>query len=176
MDREAVIKSIIEIYDSLPDEDNDAIYEKIIEYDMERYHRQSHTILHQEDQEKVARWEQLLNSIRESDIEYYETDSDRIPALSMRIDGKYGIFFNESHYETTAERLVALAHEKAHCDTGEMYSVFAPRITRELCEAKAWKRTIHDLIPLDNEFIELFRKCIYADGFYPCQGVCEIYF
>jgi len=109
------------------------------------------------------KYERLLEAVENSRIIFTETDSAGIPANTIRIGKDYGIFFNESAYETTAERRVALAHEKAHCDTGAMCSVHTPLQTYEICEAKAWKRTILDALPFD-EMSGEFEKCVYADG------------
>ena len=112
----------------------------------------------------MTKYEKLLDCVCESEIAYMTTASETIVSQSIRIEGDYGIFFNESAFDTTAERRVALAHEKAHCDTGAMYSVYAPLITKAQCENRAWKRTIHDIIPLDDELKRVFERCIYADG------------
>jgi len=112
----------------------------------------------------MTKYEQLQDCISESDILYMSSGSETIPAQSVRVDDDYGIIFNESAFETAAERRVALAHEKAHCDTGALYCVSAPLITKAQCENRAWKRTIHDVIPFDDLFKREFERCIYADG------------
>ena len=111
----------------------------------------------------MTKYEQLLDAVSESEILYMRTKSDNIPAQSVRIDGDYGILFNESAFDTDAERLISLAHEKAHCDTGSLYSVEAPIYDRERYENRAWKRTIHDLLPF-GKFKTVLQDCVYADG------------
>ena len=112
----------------------------------------------------MTRYEKLLNSIVcESEIEYVPSDSISKPSLAISMDNQYGILFNESYFDTTAERRIALAHEKAHCDTGTLYPVYALKYERERCEAKAWRRTIHDVIPFDL-LKDRMVDCVYADG------------
>jgi len=111
----------------------------------------------------MTKYEELVDLICESEILYISTNSSRIPAQSIRTDREYGILFNETAYATTAERRIALAHEKAHCDTGSLHSVHAPLITVAQCEQRAWRKTVSDLIPFD-EMKEVFNACIYADG------------
>jgi len=112
----------------------------------------------------MTKYEQLQDCIFKSDIAYMASESERIPAQAVRVGDDYGIFFNESAFETSAERRVALAHEKAHCDAGALYCVSAPLITKAQCENRAWKRTICDVIPFDDSFKREFERCIYADG------------
>ena len=111
----------------------------------------------------MTKYESLLDAVESSGIIFTETDSAGIPAHAIRIDKDYGIFFNESAYKTTADRRIALAHEKAHCDTGAVYSIGTPEMTWRICEARAWRRTIHDMLPFD-EMKAAFTSCVYADG------------
>ena len=76
----------------------------------------------------MTKYEELVDRVCESEILYISTNSSRIPAQVIRTDREYGILFNEAAFETTAERHVALAHEKAHCDTGTLYSEHTPLI------------------------------------------------
>jgi len=117
------------------------------------------------DEMPMTKYEKLMNEVHESDVMYVETESEKIPAQAFRIEDDFCIFFNESAFETDAERLVALDHEKSHCDTGTLYSADAPRVTKMRCEAKAWKRTIENLLPFNDEFVEAFNSCKFIDGF-----------
>ena len=111
----------------------------------------------------MTKYERLQDDIENSETIYVERESDIAPAIAIKYGGNYGIFFDESAYETTAERRIALAHEKAHCDTGAVYSVSSPEMTWRVCEARAWRRTIQDVMPFD-ELVEVFERCVYADG------------
>jgi hypothetical protein len=112
----------------------------------------------------MTKYEELMDCVYESEMLYMKTDSERIPAQAVRVGDDYGIFFNEAAFNTTAERRIALAHEKAHCDTGALYCVTAPLFNKARYENRAWKRTIHDVTPFDYEFKREFERCIYADG------------
>ena len=101
----------------------------------------------------MSRYEKLQNEIADSDIVCEYTSSYRLTAFAVCVDEDYGIFFNEDAYKTTAERYVALGHEKAHCDTGTLHSEHTPLITRERCEYRANKKSAYALVPL-NELID----------------------
>jgi len=111
----------------------------------------------------MTKYEELVDAVHESEILYITTASSRIPAQSIRVGKEYGIFFNDSAFDTSAERYVALAHEKAHCDTGALYTIESPIFERERYENQAWKRTINVLMPFD-EMKRVFDTCIYVDG------------
>ena len=111
----------------------------------------------------MTRYERLIDEIDNSDIELLETDSLVVPAHSVCVDGECCIAFNESAFVTTAERHVALAHEKAHCETGSFYTFNSPLLTYEVNEAKAWRKTIGDAMTFKELSAEL-PKHIYADG------------
>ena len=114
--------------------------------------------------ENLTRYERLLDAIENSDVLYAESDSVIAPAQSTRFgDNTHGITFNESAVETAAERHVALAHEKAHCETSSFYNFNSPRLEYEVNEAKAWRRTIKDALTLE-ELLGALPKFTYADG------------
>ncbi|MGL5511611.1 MAG: hypothetical protein ACRDBM_00020 [Sporomusa sp.] len=112
----------------------------------------------------MTKYEKLLDEIGQSDdIIFLDTMSETTPAQSMRIENDSGIFFNETAFDTTAERFVALAHEKGHCDTASFYSVGTPPMTKEWCEGRAWRRTILDQLPYE-KLLAAFDKCKSDDG------------
>ena len=110
----------------------------------------------------MTKYESLLDIIDQSDIVYIETDSENQPAKAMRNEDGCAIFFNEQEFKTTATRLIALAHEKGHCDSRAFYSIHTPLITREICERRAWRRAILDQLPFD-KLMEAFEACKTAD-------------
>jgi len=109
----------------------------------------------------LTKYEKTIDRVCESEIKYIPTKCNIAPSHSITMDGYYGIFFNESYFDTTAERYVALAHEKAHCDTGTLYRIDSPKIKKLYCEAKAWRHTIYDTVPID-ELIRVMPSCIYC--------------
>ena len=104
----------------------------------------------------MTKFEELLSEIEESEIFYIDSDSQKNPAKTIKFDDDYAIVINASAFPTQAERLVALAHEKGHCDTGAVYSNATPLITRGMCELRANKKATYRLIPLD----ELIEACL----------------
>lgn len=111
----------------------------------------------------MTRYEQLIADIVCDDIMLIETKSNILPAHSMRMDQDYAIFFNEVAFGISAEKYIALAHEKAHCDTGALYSICTPMMTRGCCEQRAWRRTVVDRLPLDR-LIDAFEACKTLEG------------
>lgn len=101
--------------------------------------------------------------IIKEDILYIKTKAIKQRAKSISDEEGCGIFFNEKAFPTHAERLVSLAHEKAHCDTGEFYRIDTPYRTRARCEYKAWRRTVLDLVPYDL-LVEAVVACKTSEG------------
>jgi len=107
----------------------------------------------------MTRLELLYNEIDNSDITHIPTKSTRNPAYTLRVNRDYAIVMNERAFSSNAQRLVVLAHEKAHCDTGAVYSAYAPLITMEQCEARANKGSVYMLMPL-GDLIDAFEHGI----------------
>ena len=103
----------------------------------------------------MTKFEELLSEIEESEIFYIDSTSQKNPAKTIKLDDDYAIIINAAAFTTQAERLVALAHEKGHCDTGAVYNSATPLITRGMCELRANKKATYNLIPLD----ELIAAC-----------------
>jgi len=111
----------------------------------------------------MTKYEWLQDRVARSPVLFVPVQSERIPAQSMRMDGECAIFFDESAFETDAERAVALSHEKGHCDAGAFYTLLAPFETRGRCEQRAWRRSVFELTPFD-ELMKAFGACATADG------------
>ncbi len=114
----------------------------------------------------MTKYEALKDNIQESDSIYVETHAARCPAQSLQMDGDCAIFFDENAFEAESERLVALAHEKGHCDSGAFYNLHTPFETCDRCEHRAWKRAITDLIPFD-QLIDAIKSCWTEEGVSP---------
>jgi len=111
----------------------------------------------------MMRYEKLLDEIEQGNTFLVQTKSDRQPAKSMRMGRDCAIFFDESAFETNAERFVALAHEKGHCDSGIFYNIHTPLQTRGRCEYLAWKWAVIEYLPFD-KLIEAVHACKTAEG------------
>ena len=112
----------------------------------------------------MTKYENYLDVISNDEtVSLIEDDSTRLPAASFPCGKISCIFFNGKHFETDAERLVALAHENGHCGCGAFYTIHTPFETRGRCEHKAWKRAIFDLVPFDT-LMDAFDACRTADG------------
>jgi len=111
----------------------------------------------------MTRYEKLLDRVHESGIRFERTKDALLPAVSMPMHEHGAIFFDEKGFESDAERLVALAHDKGHCDAGAFYTLSTPYETKGRCEQKAWKRAVAELIPFD-VLMDAFDACRTAEG------------
>ena len=111
----------------------------------------------------MTKFEKLMDCVVNSDISYLKTAYKPLPAQSVRVKGSSAIVFNEEAFETDAEKYVALAHEKAHCDGNIFYTTNSPLLTRGYCERHAWRRTILDVLPFDR-LMTAVETCKGADG------------
>ena len=111
----------------------------------------------------MTKYERLLDDIELSGIYYVRTNGSKSSTQSMESDGECAIFIEEGAFETDADRTVASAHEKGHCDSGAFYTVHTPFETRGRCERRAWKRAIAELIPFD-ELMDAVDACRTVDG------------
>jgi len=105
----------------------------------------------------ITRLEALYEDVEKAGILYFNTDTTKITAMTLRQDNEYAIAINERAYGSNAERLVTLAHEKGHCDTGAVYNLNTPLITRGYCERRANRWAVQNLMPLD-ELIGAFES------------------
>jgi len=105
----------------------------------------------------ITRLESLFEDVEKAGILYFSTDTTKITAMTIRENNEYAIAINEHAYNNNAERLVALAHEKGHCDTGAVYNLNTPLITRGYCERRADRWAVQNLMPL-NELIAAFES------------------
>ena len=95
----------------------------------------------------MTKFETALADAEAADILYIRTASERQPAKAISDEYGGAIFMNESVYRTTAERYTVLVHERAHLDSGAMYSAYTPLITMEQCETRAWNRAVMTALP-----------------------------
>lgn len=112
----------------------------------------------------MTRYEEILADIeQDDDIMFFETKSKKQPAKSMRMGQDCAIFFNESAFETDADRFTGLVHEDGHCISGAFYGVNTPFETKERCEQRAWRRGIQKYLPFD-DLMDAFEACKTVDG------------
>ena len=100
----------------------------------------------------MTNYEILLDDIEQKGILYIQTRSSKQPAMTMRDDGEYAIFFDEAAFETTAKRYVALLHEDCHCETGVIYNINTPLATIRKYERRTWRHAVLTRLP----FAELY--------------------
>lgn len=111
----------------------------------------------------MTRYEKQLDRVHGSAVLFERTEDEVLPAVSMRMRDRCAIFFDENAFDSDAERIVALAHEMGHCDSGAFYTLLTPYETKGRCEAKAWKRAVADLLPFD-ALMDAYDACRTAEG------------
>ncbi|GHU91916.1 hypothetical protein FACS1894202_14090 [Clostridia bacterium] len=94
-------------------------------------------------------YERLTDKVIANDIYLNFDRENKIPAVSLKRQGMYGIFMDERAFRTESERRVALAHELGHCLADafcddENYSINYGR-----CEYRAWRSAVTAELPLD---------------------------
>lgn len=109
----------------------------------------------------MTQYEKMIDLVHRSDVLYIETSSEACPAVSICHQGECAIFFNEKAFATDAEKHVALAHEKGHCDTGAFYRVNSSYDTKSRCEYRASKSAVFDILPIST-LLPALEKCIVA--------------
>lgn len=112
---------------------------------------------------RMTNYEKILDNINSSDILYIKKRSHQIPAKSFRDEFGCAIFFDESAFETEAERFVALAHEKGHCDSGAFYNIHSVFETYGRCERRAWRQAVFEHLPLE-KFMNAIEACKTFEG------------
>lgn len=91
----------------------------------------------------------LYSDLNALGVKFYHWNMDGDKAVTLEINGQYGVFMDFCNIETSAEELVVLAHEGGHICTGATHKVCSPFDLVEKHEHKANKWAIQKLIPED---------------------------
>lgn len=92
----------------------------------------------------------LYSYAESKDIDVDWFTMERAEALSMPIEGGYGIALDPWKLRTIADEYCKLAHEIGHCETGSFYSRYATRDVIQQHENRADKWAIKKIIPKDD--------------------------
>ena len=89
----------------------------------------------------------LYNELNRAGVRFYHWDLGEVQAATIEQGGRYGVFMDFANIHTSAEELVAVAHEGGHISTGATHRVDSPYDLIEKHEFKADKWAILRLIP-----------------------------
>lgn len=92
----------------------------------------------------------LYNELQDAGIDFYLWDMDDLPAATIEVNGKYGVFMDFNNIDTTAEERVCVGHEGGHVMTGATHKLNSPYEIIEQNENKADKWAIQRLVPKDD--------------------------
>lgn len=111
----------------------------------------------------------IYAQMKDDDIRVYDR-STGLNAVTIYMNGKYGVFLDLDQFETYAQELCILAHEYGHCKTGSTHSVTSPLDLIQKHEYKANKAAVHMLIPypalcdaINQGYTELWQLAEYFD-------------
>ena len=91
----------------------------------------------------------LYDELNSAGVRFYHWDLDDIQACTMEMNGQYGVFMDFGNIHTSAEELVAVAHEGGHVSTGSTHKVSSPYDLVSKHEYKADKWAVQKLISAD---------------------------
>lgn len=89
----------------------------------------------------------LYQELNDAGVRFYHWNMDDLQAATIEQGGRYGVFMDFGNIHTSAEELVAVAHEGGHISTGATHKVDSPYDLIEKHEHKANKWAIQRLIP-----------------------------
>ena len=99
----------------------------------------------------------LYQKLGESGTRFYMWSLQGDKAVTMEVDGSYGIFIDFDNVASSSEEAVIVAHEGGHASTGATHKVCSPFDLVEKHEHKAWKWAVQNYISeedLDNAVAE----------------------
>lgn len=91
----------------------------------------------------------LYQKLNDSGTQFYIWDLHGDKAVTLEVDGSYGIFMDFDNIETAREEASIVAHEGGHVCTGATHKVSSPFDLIEKHEYKAWKWAAQNYITVE---------------------------
>lgn len=88
----------------------------------------------------------LYQKLSKAGTRFYIWDLEKDKAVTLEVDGTYGIFMDFDNITSSSEEAVVVAHEGGHASTGATHKVCSPFDLVEKHEHKAWKWAIKNYI------------------------------
>ena len=89
---------------------------------------------------------ELYQKLSKAGTRFYIWDLEKDKAVTLEVDGTYGIFMDFDNITSSSEEAVVVAHEGGHASTGATHKVCSPFDLVEKHEHKAWKWAIKNYI------------------------------
>lgn len=92
----------------------------------------------------------LYQKLRTTGTRFYLWNLKKDKAVTLEVNGAYGIFMDFDNIASSAEEAVVVAHEGGHASTGATHKVCSPFDLVEKHEYKAWKWAVQNYISEDD--------------------------
>ena len=92
--------------------------------------------------------EELFEQIYLHDIRLFTCPVPGSKAVTIELEGIYGIFLDPDQIQNSAEELCVAAHELGHCMTGSTHSLSSGLDYIERHEYRADKYAVHRILPV----------------------------
>lgn len=92
----------------------------------------------------------LYDELNKMGVEFYHWNLGDGMAVTIELNGRYGVFMDFSNIQTSAQETVVVAHEGGHIATGATHRVDSPYDLIERHEYKADKWAVKKLITADD--------------------------
>lgn len=101
---------------------------------------------------------QVYNQIDNDNIKVFDYKIPfRCPAVTIEIDGNYGIFVDYGQIDTEDDEFMTMAHEWGHCKTGTTHPIGIDDVIIRKHEYKANRQAVLTFLPF-NRLLDAFRS------------------
>lgn len=91
----------------------------------------------------------LYRKLNSDGVRFYLWPLQEDKAVTMEVDGTYGVFMDFDNIQSSKEEAAIVAHEGGHASTGATHKVCSPIDLVEKHEYKAWKWAVKNYITED---------------------------
>lgn len=91
----------------------------------------------------------LYRKLNSDGVRFYLWPLQEDKAVTMEVDGTYGVFMDFDNIQSSKEEAVIVAHEGGHASTGATHKICSPIDLVEKHEYKAWKWAVKNYISED---------------------------
>lgn len=91
----------------------------------------------------------LYRKLNSDGVRFYLWPLQEDKAVTMEVDGTYGVFMDFDNIQSSKEEAVIVAHEGGHASTGATHKIYSPIDLIEKHEYKAWKWAVKNYISED---------------------------
>lgn len=107
----------------------------------------------------------IYNKIEADNIKVFPFGVDKLKAVTIETENKYGIFVNHKEIEDANDEFCVLAHEYGHCASGTTHKLNSPYDLIERHEYRADRQSILEFLPIEMMQKALNKGCIHTYEF-----------